>query len=65
MESTSDDNFLLSDQDTNQFWCRPGLNPESFIQPLEILPIELIGTHVMLIFSYNMTQCELDKPKIM
>ena len=65
MESTSDDNFLLSDQDTNQFWCRSGLNPGSFIQPLEILPIELIGTHIMLIFSYNMTQCELDKPKIM
>ena len=65
MTSILDYSFLLSDQDTNQFWCRPGLNPESFIQPLEILPIELIGTHVMLIFSYNMTQCELDKPKIM
>ena len=27
------------------FWCRQGLKPKSFIQPLEILPIELIGTH--------------------
>ena len=27
------------------FWCRQGLNPRSFIQSLETLPVELIGTH--------------------
>ena len=27
------------------FWCRWGLNPRSLIQPLEILPVELTGTH--------------------
>ena len=28
------------------FWYRQGLNPRSLIQPSEILPIELIGTHM-------------------
>ena len=27
------------------FWCRQGSNFRSFIQPSEILPIELTGTH--------------------
>ena len=27
------------------FWCRRGLNPRSFIQPSEILPVELIETY--------------------
>ena len=27
------------------FWYRRGLNPRSFIQPSETLPVELIGTH--------------------
>ena len=27
------------------FLCRPELNPISFIEPSEILPVELIGTH--------------------
>ena len=27
------------------FWCRRGLNPRSFIQPSETLPVELIETH--------------------
>ena len=27
------------------FWCRQGLNPRSLIQPSEILPVELTGTH--------------------
>ena len=27
------------------FWCRWGLNPRSLIQPSEILPVELTGTH--------------------
>ena len=28
------------------FWCRQGLNPRSFIQPSETLPVELTGIHV-------------------
>ena len=27
------------------FWCRRGLNLRSFIQPSEILPVELTGTY--------------------
>ena len=27
------------------FWCRRELNPRSLIQSLEILPVELPGTH--------------------
>ena len=27
------------------FWCRRELNPRSFIQPSEILPVELIETY--------------------
>ena len=27
------------------FWCRWGLNPRFLIQPSEILPVELTGTH--------------------
>ena len=46
MASTPDNSSLLSDQDTNQFWCRRGLNPRSLIQPSETLPVELTGTHV-------------------
>ena len=38
------DNFLSSDQDTNQFWCKQGLNPRSPIQLSEILPVELTGS---------------------
>ena len=45
------------------FWCRRGLNPRSFIQSLEILPVELVGTYnigslntliYMYIFIYNL-----------
>ena len=28
------------------FWCRRGLNPKFLIQPSEILPVELIETHL-------------------
>ena len=38
MASTPDDSSLSSDQDTNQFWCKRGLNPRSLIQPSETLP---------------------------
>ena len=31
------------------FWCRRRLNPKSLIQPSEILPIELTGTHLTLL----------------
>ena len=46
MASVLDNSSLLSDQDTNQFWCRRGLNPISLIQPSETLLVELTGTHV-------------------
>ena len=32
------------------FWCRRRLNPRSLIQPSEILPVELIGTHHTFLF---------------
>ena len=45
--STPNDSSLLADQYTNQFfWYRCGLNFRSLIQPLEILSVELTGTHV-------------------
>ena len=45
MASVPDNSFLLSDQDTNQFWCKQGLNPKFLIQPSETLLVELTGTH--------------------
>ena len=46
MTSAHDNNSLLSDQDTNQFFgIGGGLNPESLIQPLETLSIELVETY--------------------
>ena len=45
MVSASDNNSLLSDQDTNQFWCRRVLNPRSLIQLSETLLVELTETH--------------------
>ena len=41
-----DNSSLLSDQDTNQFWCRRRLNPRSLIQLSETLPVELTGIHI-------------------
>ena len=35
------------------FWCRRGLNPKSLIQPSEILPVELTGTHYLDFFIPN------------
>ena len=32
------------------FWCRRRLNPRSLIQPSETLPVELTGTHKMLVY---------------
>ena len=37
MAFTPDNSFLLSDQDTNQFWYKRRLNPRSLIQLLETL----------------------------
>ena len=51
MASAPDDSSLSSNQDMNQFWCKQGLNPMSFIQPSEILPVELIGTHMKVEFN--------------
>ena len=51
MASALDDSSLSSNQDMNQFWCKQGLNPMSFIQPSEILPVELIGTHMKVEFN--------------
>ena len=45
MVSASDNSSLLSDQDTNQFWCRRVLNLRSLIQPSETLLVELTETH--------------------
>ena len=33
------------------FWCRQGLNSKSLIQPSEILPVELVETHVLMSLS--------------
>ena len=51
MASTLDDSSLSSNQDMNQFWCKRGLNPISVIQPSEILPVELIETHMKVEFN--------------
>ena len=40
-----DDNSLLSDQDTNQFFMSAGLNSRFLIYPSETLSVELIGTY--------------------
>ena len=45
MTSVLDNRSLLLDQNINQFWCRRRLNPRSFIQLSEILPVELTETH--------------------
>ena len=52
MAFAPDDSSLLSDQDTNQFWCRRGLNPRSLIQPSETLSVELTRIYYKHI-SYN------------
>ena len=41
MTSIFYDRFLLSHQNTNQFWCKRELKSRSFIQLLETLLIEL------------------------
>ena len=33
------------------FWCKQGLNPRSFIQPSETLPVELTETHKLVHYS--------------
>ena len=45
MVSVFDNNFLLSNQDTNQFWCKRELNFKFLIKPLKTLPFELTGIH--------------------
>ena len=44
--SIPDDNFLLSDQDTNRFLVQVGIKPQTFIQPLETLSVELTEMHM-------------------
>ena len=46
MASAPDNSSLLSDQDTNQFWFKRGLNLRSLIQLSETLAVELTGIHV-------------------
>ena len=46
MMSAFDDSFLSSDQDTNRIF---GVGGRFFIQPFEILQVELIGTHINLL----------------
>ena len=42
------------------FWCRQRLNPRSFIQPLEILLIELIRTYIILgLFPIRLWNCNI------
>ena len=43
--SASNDSFLSSNQDTDDFLCKWRLNSRSFIQPLEILLVELTKTN--------------------
>ena len=43
--SASNDSFLSSNQDTDYFLCKWRLNSRSFIQPLEILLVELTKTN--------------------
>ena len=46
MTSAHDNNSLLSDQDTNQFFgVGKGLNLESLIQPLKTLSVKLVETY--------------------
>ena len=46
MVSVFGDNSYHQTKTPIGFWCRRRLNPRSLIQPSEILPIELIGTHL-------------------
>ena len=45
MAPAHNDNSLLSDQVSINFWYRRGLNLKSLIQLSEILPVELTRTH--------------------
>ena len=47
MTSVFDNSSLLSNQDTNKFWCKRGLNLRSLIQLSGTLPVDLTGTHVI------------------
>ena len=50
MVSVPNNNSLLLNQDTNQFWCRGRLKPKSLIQPSETLLVELINKVKLSIF---------------
>ena len=45
MAPAHNDNSLLSDKVSINFWYRRGLNLKSLIQLSEILPVELTRTH--------------------
>ena len=45
MASVPDDSFYHHIKTPISFWCRQRLNPRSFIQPLETLPVKLSETH--------------------
>ena len=52
MASALDDNFLSSNQDTNQFLVYAGIEPISLIQLSETLPVELTETHKIIRLSF-------------
>ena len=63
MVSISDDNFVLSDQDTNRFLVQVGIKPQTLIQPSETLSVELTETHMfdstMFVRSYTPSLSQL------
>ena len=57
MKSNLDDNFLLSDQDTNWFFgVSEDWTLDFFIKPLETLQVELTRTHRNLLIL-NLRKC--------
>ena len=53
MTFVHDNNSLLSDQDTNQFWCMRELNFRFLIQLSEILLVKLTGTQSLKLNMYT------------
>ena len=49
MASVPDNSFLSLDQYINQFFVQAGIEPQTLIQSLEVLPVKLIETHTQII----------------
>ena len=54
--------FYLQTKTSISFWYKQRLNHRSFIQPLNILPVELIGTH-RIFFKVIIMKLKLKKKK--